>query len=36
MMNDILELMTECKHDEDTDYDPEEGIHVKIQENNEE
>ena len=36
MMNDILELMTECKHDEDTDYDPEEGIHMKIQENNEE
>ena len=36
MMNDILELMTECKHDEDMDYDPEEGIHVKIQENNEE
>lgn len=36
MMNDILELMAECKHDEDMDYDPEEGIHVKIQENNEE
>lgn len=36
IMNDILELMTECKHDEDMDYDPEEGIHVKIQENNEE
>lgn len=36
MMNDILELMAECKHDEDMDYDPEEGIHMKIQENNEE
>lgn len=36
MMNDIFELMAECKHDEDMDYDPEEGIHVKIQENNEE
>lgn len=36
MMNDIFELMAECKHDEDMDYDPEEGIHIKIQENNEE
>ena len=36
MMNDIFELTAECKHDEDMDYDPEEGIHIKIQENNEE
>lgn len=35
MMNDINELMAECKHDEDMDYDPEEGLHIKIQENNE-
>ena len=35
MMNDIYELMAECKHDEDMDYDPEEGLHIKIQENNE-
>lgn len=36
LITDIFELMAECKHDEDMDYDPEEGIHVKIQENNEE
>lgn len=36
LITDIFELMAECKHDEDMDYDPEECIHVKIQENNEE
>jgi hypothetical protein len=27
--------MAECKHDMDQDYDPEEGIHINIRENEE-
>lgn len=30
MITDIFELMAECKHDEDMDYDPEEGLHIEI------
>ena len=35
MMTDIYELMAECKHDEDMDYDPEEGLHIKIKDDSE-
>lgn len=35
MMTDIYELMAECKHDEDMDYDPEEGLHIKIKDESE-
>lgn len=36
MLSDINELMAECKHDLDQDYDPEEGLHINIKDNNEE
>lgn len=35
ILSDINELMAECKHDMDQDYDPEEGIHINIRENEE-
>jgi hypothetical protein len=35
ILTDIYELMAECKHDMDQDYDPEEGIHINIRENEE-
>lgn len=35
ILSDINELMAECKHDMDQDYDPEEGIHINIHENEE-
>lgn len=35
ILSDINELMAECKHDIDQDYDPEEGIHINIRENEE-
>jgi RNA polymerase sigma factor (sigma-70 family) len=35
MITDIFELMSECKHDEDMDYDPEEGIYIEIKNNRE-
>ena len=31
MMEDIRDLMAECKHDRDMEYDPEEGLHIKIE-----
>jgi RNA polymerase sigma factor (sigma-70 family) len=31
MMEDIRDLMAECKHDKDMEYDPEEGLHIKIE-----
>lgn len=35
MITDIYELMAECRHDEDTEYDPEEGLHIKIKDDSE-
>lgn len=35
ILSDINELMAECRHDIDQDYDPEEGIHINIRENEE-
>lgn len=36
MITDIYELMAECKQDEDMDYDPEEGLHIQINNTSEE
>lgn len=36
MITDIFELMSECKQDEDMDYDPEEGLHIQINNTSEE
>lgn len=36
LITDIFELMSECKHDEDMDYDPEEGLHIKINDESDE